>query len=306
MEKFYGELSSLVEELDISGKALYTASNSIYKHYHPVTIPKKNGESRQLYVPDEFMKSIQRQINEKLLSKEEVSPFARAYVPGGSTKRNASPHIGQPMILKLDIRHFFDRLIYPLVKEKVFPKEKYSESNRVLLSVICVYMDALPQGAPTSPIISNIILREFDNKVGNWCMERGVVYTRYCDDMTFSGEFDAKEVIVFVKKELKEMGLFLNNKKTVIAGRGQKHIVTGIVVNEKMSLPKAYKRQIRQEMYYCMKYGVESHLKASKINETPQEYISKLLGRINYVISVEPENVEMMEYRKWINERTRL
>lgn len=90
-------------------------------------------------------------------------------------------------------------MIYPIVKEKTFPAEKYSEQNRILLSLLCVGTDALPQGAPTSPTISNIIMRDFDK-------------------------------------------------------------VTGIVVNEKVSVNSEYKRKIRQEMHYCMKYGVDSHL----------------------------------------------
>ena len=71
--------------------------------------------------------------------------------------------IGAAIVMKLDVRKFFDHITYPMVKEKVFPSKKYSESNRILLAVLCVYNHAIPQGAPTSPTISNIILRDFDN-----------------------------------------------------------------------------------------------------------------------------------------------
>lgn len=284
----YMELSSLVKRLRISEKALYSASNCIHRHYHSVKIPKSNGECRQLFVPDDFLKMIQRRIAERLLSQEEISPYATAYREGGSTVENAMPHIGQPVMLKLDIRHFFDHLIYPMVKEKAFPAKKYSEANRILLSLLCVYMDALPQGAPTSPMISNIIMKDFDNLVGNWCQQKGIAYTRYCDDMTFSGDFVPGELITYVKLELRKMGLLLNTKKTVIVKKGQKHLVTGIVVNEKISVPKEYKKKIRQEMYYCMKYGIESHAKRKQNEETEGNYLYKLLGQINYVISVEP------------------
>lgn len=296
----YREFSSLVNDLGFSGKALYSVSNRIQRHYHPVRIPKGNGEFRQLHVPDEFLKSIQRRINERLLPLEQISPYATAYRPGGNTVINAGPHVGKPVLLKLDIRHFFDHLIYPLVKEKAFPKERYSEQNRVLLSLLCVYKDALPQGAPTSPTISNIIMREFDDTVGSWCSCREIAYTRYCDDMTFSGDFDARAVIQFVKFELKKLGLFLNDKKTVIVREGQKHSVTGLVVNERLSVSSDYKRRIRQEMYYCKKFGVHSHLASSGSEESEDTYILKLLGRINYVLSVEPQNEQMKAYRSWL------
>lgn len=293
----YKEFSSLVNDLGFSGKALYSVSNHINKHYKPVKIPKGNGEFRQLYVPDEFLKAIQRSINETLLSSEEISPYATAYRLGGSTKVNANPHVGKPVLLKLDIRHFFDHLIYPIVKEKAFPKERYSEQNRVLLSLLCVYMDALPQGAPTSPTISNIVMRDFDNTIGLWCSDNKISYTRYCDDMTFSGDFDPKIVVNRVKSELKKLGLFLNDKKTVVVREGQKHSVTGIVVNEKLSAPAEYKKKIRQEMYYCMKFGVKSHIDLCYGNESPEKYVLGLLGRINYVLSIEPKNEQMQKYK---------
>ena len=293
----YKELSSLTNELGFSAHALYSASN--YRHYYKTKIPKGNGEERELSVPDEFLKAIQRKIVEKILCFEDVSPYATAYVYGGSTVRNARPHIGQPVILKLDIKHFFDSVIYPVVKEKVFSEKKYSENNRILLSLLCLDEGVLPQGAPTSPIISNIIMKDFDDIIGEWCKQRKIRYTRYCDDMTFSGDFNPKETIEFVRSELRKRGYFLNNKKTTIVRDGQKKIVTGIVVNEKLNVSSEYRKDIRQTVYYCKKFGTASHLK--RVNDIVDEkvFLQKLLGRINYVLSVDSENKEMIDYKKW-------
>lgn len=271
----YKELSSLTNDLGVSAKALYSLSNHIPSHYYQTKILKGNGEYRELSVPNEFLKAIQKRIVEKLLVYEEVSPYATAYRYGASTVKNAYPHLKKNTILKLDIRHFFDHIIYPVVKEKVFVKEKYSEKNRILLSILCVYNDSLPQGAPTSPIISNIIMKEFDNIVGTWCEEKKIRYTRYCDDMTFSGDFNHGEVIAFVKKELKKMGFYLNDTKTVIAHKGQKQIITGIMVNEKINTPLSYRKQIRQEIYYCKKYGIASHLQRKQLDVREQDYLKK-------------------------------
>ena len=296
----YKEFSSLLSDLGFSGKTLYSVSNHIMRHYHSVKIPKANGEHRELNVPDALLMSIQRAINNKLLCLEEVSQFAMAYRSGTSTKANAKPHVNKPVILKVDIRHFFDRLIFPLIKEKAFPVTRYSEQNRILLTFLCTYKDALPQGAPTSPMISNIIMKEFDDIVGQWCNERDIAYTRYCDDMTFSGNFDPMPVIALVRKELKKIGLYLNDKKTTIVRKGQRQSVTGIVVNEKLSVPTEYKKRIRQEMYYCMKYGVADHLIKTEWMDSKKTYIAKLLGKINYVLSIEPNNLQMQQYKEWL------
>ncbi len=303
----YRELSSLEADLGFSARALYGASTHLSGHYRKAQIPKGNGEMRELYVPDAFLKSIQRAIAQKLLVLEPVSSYACAYRPGGSTLANARPHAGKPLLLKLDIRHFFDRLIYPLVKEKAFPAARYSEANRVLLSLLCTYRDVLPQGAPTSPAISNIVMREFDDAVGVFCKERGITYTRYCDDMTFSGDFDPKEVTKKVQAELGTLHLFLNEKKTVILRNGQKKAVTGIVVNEKPAAPAAYRKKLRQEIYYCKKFGVESHLAKSAIDGDVSACLNRLLGQVNYVLQIDPTNGEMQEYKSWLlSEKKRL
>ncbi len=296
----YEELSALCHDLGFSARALYYASNTVQKHYHEVEIPKGNGETRVLHVPDGFLKSIQKSIAWNILAYDEISPYASAYRLCGSTKNNAKQHVGKELVMKCDIRKFFDNITFPMLRKRVFPEERFSTANSILLSALCVYSNAIPQGAPTSPAISNIILRDFDYRVGAWCEERHITYTRYCDDMTFSGSFIPGEVKQFIAKELRKEGFFLNDKKTVILHPGQKMEVTGIVVNEKLSIPKAYKKALRQELYYCKKYGIESHIKMSGFNENTEKYRKKLLGKVNYILSVEPDNIEMQDYRKWL------
>ena len=161
----YRELSSLVHDLGFPAKTLYGLSNQIAKHYHQASLPKASGGIRSLHVPDKALKAVQRRINEVLLAPEPISPYATAYRAGCSTRINAMLHVNKPMLVKLDILHFFDSIIYPLVKEKVFPADRYSEANRILLTILCTYHEAVPQGAPTSPAISNIIMRDFDDTI---------------------------------------------------------------------------------------------------------------------------------------------
>lgn len=296
----YRELSSLEQDLGISAKTHYAVSNNLGKHYHSAQIPKKSGGYRNLSVPDEVLKSIQKRIADVLLIHMPVSRYAKAYRFGSSTIRNAKHHVGKSIVLKLDILHFFDSIRYSTVKDKVFPEEIYAEPLRILLTMLCYHKDVLPQGAPSSPAITNIIMYEFDELIGQWCQDRSIAYTRYCDDMTFSGDFDPAEVIRFVRLELKKMGFLLNEQKTKIQRPGQQQTVTGIVVNEKLSTPAAYRRKLRQELYYCRKFGIQEHLQKIGLEIPEDIYRMQLLGKVNYVLQVHSGNQDMLEARKWL------
>ena len=297
----YKELRSLETDLGIPVKTLYAVSNNVNAHYRSKSIPKSDGSFRVLSIPDEPLKKIQRAISEKLLAYEPVSIYAKAYKPTSNVRKNAICHVGKEKLLKLDIYKFFDSIKYSLVKEKVFPENKYSEQIRILLSLLCYKGESLPQGAPTSPIISNIIMRDFDQTVGEWCKERKISYSRYCDDMAFSGSFDETAVIDFVTDKLKALGFILNKRKTRCLGVGEKKTVTGIVVNEKVNAQKSYRRQVRQEVFYCQKFGVKEHLSRIGCADEPYRYLSHLLGKINYVLQITPDNKDFLNYKAQIS-----
>ncbi len=296
----YRELSSLEKDLGFNASQLYAVSNNLKKHYHTVRLPKKSGGFRNLSVPDALLKAIQRKITEVLLSSMPVSQYAMAYCYGTSTIRNAQYHAGKQVVLKLDILHFFDSIRYSTVKELAFPAEIYAEQLRILLSMLCYRGDVLPQGAPSSPAITNIILYKFDERLGQWCREREIQYTRYCDDLTFSGNFNLGKVISHVRLELENEGFLLNRQKTRIQRAGQQQSVTGIVVNEKLNVPAKYRRKLRQELYYCKKFGMQEHLQRTGLALSEDTYKMKLLGKVNYALQVSPENTEMQEIRQWL------
>ena len=300
----YKELASIERDLGFSAKTLYGLSNNLEKHYHNVLIPKRDGSKRKLSVPDLILKRVQRSIADNILVQYPVSKYAKAYKIGGSVQHNAQPHVGKKKILKLDIEGFFDHILYSQVENIVFCEEKFAEPIRVLLTMLCYYKESLPQGAPTSPAITNIIMYDFDQTVGAFCNDRGISYTRYCDDMTFSGDFDEREVIAFVKGELCKLGLFLKNRKTAVVPASKRQTVTGIVVNEKLNITKEYKKNIRQEMYYIQKFGVEDHLKRMDVADK-QQYVLSLRGRIAFVLQTTPNDGEFVKYKKFLDE-TRL
>lgn len=296
----YRELSSLELDLGFSAKTLYAVSHSINKHYRKTVIPKRNGGSRQLSVPDEILKSIQKSITEKLILPIGISKYAKAYYPSCSIAKNAKPHISKKIVLNLDIFKFFDSISYSIVKDTVFPSVVFAEPLRILLTILCYYNNGLPQGAPSSPAISNVIMYEFDESVGKWCENQGIAYTRYCDDMTFSGDFNPNIVVSFVRNELKKRGFLLNEQKTKIQKDGRRKSVTGVVVNKKLSVPIEYRRKLRQELYFIEKFGIHDHMKKANIKAAPNEYIQQLLGRINYILTINPKDEYFLKSRDFL------
>ena len=296
----YTELETLENDLGFKSSVLYGVSSNLSRHYVLALLRKPDGSFRHLSVPDGVLKSIQRAIYEKLLFHMPVSPYATAYRAGSSTYKNALPHCGKKMLLKLDIHDFFGSILYSAVKEKAFPEKIYSEPLRVLLTNLCYYNDSLPQGAATSPAIANIIMYDFDMKVGTWCKTKNITYTRYCDDMAFSGDFNVPEVYDFVRRALMGEGFYLSYGKTRVLNKDTRQSVTGLIVNEKPSVPRAYRDKLRQELFYMQKYGILDHMQKTDIDLSVPEYLQSVLGKVNYVLSVTPDHEGLLSARQWL------
>lgn len=335
----YRELSTLENDLGIPAGVLYAVSNTLSSHYRTVKIPKKDGGFRTLRVPDRLLSHIQRRIYRVLLISRPVSAYGVAYRPGTSLvsgagrhcasfrRKNAAvcrdvapgstpestpesapetvcPESGQAFwgasLLKLDIRDFFDSILWAHVKEYAFPAEIFSEPLRVLLTNLCYDGDRLPQGAPTSPAISNLVMADFDAELGAFCESRGIVYTRYSDDMCFSGAVEPGVILPLVQGLLRQKGMFLNHRKTAFIPCGHRQTVTGLVVGERPSVPRKIRRTLRQELYYIRKYSLEDHLRTLGFPCSPAEYRRHLLGRIAFVLSVHPEDTALLQAKAWL------
>lgn len=282
----------------IKAQYLHAMSNCPKKFYRYFEIPKKSGGTRKISEPLPDLKYVQQWILQKILYKVKCSPYAKAYIPGNKLKDSARFHRKQEQVLKLDIRHFFDELRQGKVLN-IFLGLGYEKALAVFLTKLCCLKGSLPQGAPTSAYLSNLALRAFDKNIGEYCITHKIRYTRYADDMTFSGDFNEREIIKLVRHELKYVGLELNDAKTKLQRRGNRQCVIGIVVNEKMQVPREYRMKIRQEMYFIKKYSLENHL--THIGETRNRYLYNLIGRISYVLSVNERDEQMLKYREFVS-----
>lgn len=281
-------------------KILYNISNNIDANYEEIIIRKKNRGLRFLNAPSKTLKSIQKRILKNVLEEKKTSNYTYAYIKGCSIIDNAKLHVNKSKIVKLDIKDFFNNVNFNMVYNTCFNETLYPKKLGMLLTNLCTYNNSLPQGAPTSGYISNIVLRNFDEKIGLFCKNNDIEYTRYSDDMTFSGDFNTGKLIKLVNKLLYEQGFSLNKKKIVVVNKKTRQQVTGIIVNEKLSIRKSYKKKIRQEIYYINKFGLQSHLIKRKIKLEEKEYLNKLLGKINFVLQVEKNNLEFKKYKSYV------
>ena len=236
---------------------------------------------------------IQKNILNHVLKGLGVSSYACAYVPNKSLKDNTLIHVGQKIILKLDIKNFFQNITFEQIY-LAFPNTVFPPSIKVLLLKLCTYEDYLPQGAPTSPYLSNLAMKNFDNYIGEYCSNQNINYTRYSDDLTFSGDFDVKRLKNKVDAFLDTFGFSLNEKKTRILRTNQRQIITGVVVNKKINVPKSVRKKIRQEMYYINKYGLFDHNEFTNQNTT----LASMLGKVNYGLFLDSSNKEFKSYQK--------
>lgn len=284
--------------------AIASNPNKNYKEY---TIPKKRGGVRVLEEPYPDLKDIQSWILNNILmpaAKTMVSPVAKAFMPGKSIRDNARFHKNKKIIVALDVENFFGSIQFGCVYE-IFREIGYSNAVATLLTKLCTYNNVLPQGAPTSPMLSNLVMKRIDDQVWTYCKDRKIIYTRYADDMTFSGDsIHVGHLISYVAQALNHRYLHLNTRKTKVMGRGTRQSVTGVVVNEKVQVSKAYRDKIRQEVYYCIKYGFESHM--SRSADKPQwissvdQYIRHLLGKVEFVLQINPNDRKFMQYAQWL------
>lgn len=283
-------------------KASYIARAIVFTpfFYRKFRIKKSNGTFRELAEPLPSLKHIQHWILNYILNNVTPSKFAKAYLQNIGIKQNLVYHRDRPIVLKLDIVDFFGS-ISRLQVHDIFRKQLgYSSALSNLMAKLCCLNETLPQGAPTSPYLSNLFLSEFDNAIGSFCIKRKIYYTRYADDLTFSGDFDPNEMVEKIKQELQSYSLHLNEDKTKLMKQGTRQTVTGIVVNKKLQVSKASRNKIRQEMHYINLFGLNKHI--ANIKNTKKNYLKHLMGRVQHILFINPADEEFRMYNKRLHE----
>lgn len=280
-------------------KKSYIKSAVLYTpyFYRDFEILKKNGKKRLISEPLPSLKEIQIWILENILHKIPISPYAKAYKTNCRIIENLRFHIGQPKVFTIDLENFFPSIKLDQI-EIIFLKLGYSQLIANLLAKLCCRDECLPQGAPTSPCLSNIFFRDADNSIAKYCKERKINYTRYADDLSFSGDFNEEELLNYILDIIKQLRLKINNKKTKLMFQDARQTVTGILVNKKPQVVFHKRNELRQNIYYIQKFGLANHIQHNGIKQ--KNYLEHLLGKINFILQINPKDEEFIKYKDFL------
>jgi retron-type reverse transcriptase len=261
------------------------AGSKLDHTYRTYRLPKKSGGTRLISVPDPKVKRIQRLMLDRLVEPLGAHEAAFGFVRGRSIRGNASLHVGQPIVSNADVRNCFPSVKWPLVLG-VARRDlgtRLSEAGISLLVDVCTSDGGLPIGAPTSPALLNRVLLRTDEYLHAAASRLGCRYSRYADDLTFSGDHGAVRLLGIAKRTLSQIGLQLDPKKTNIFRRGRRQMVTGLVVNSGVSVPRRLRRRLRAAIH-----AVENGRDPKWHGKS--ESLAALAGRLHFVHSVNPEH----------------
>lgn len=278
LPKIY-DIYSFSEKMGLSTTIIYLLSKQTQRYYNSVKIPKKRGGTRQLDIPSFAMKAVQNWIKVSILDKIPISSAAMAYRKGKKygIKNNAELHKGNEYILKIDFKDFFGSIS----REKVFYIFKtvgYNNTISDILTNLCTYQGRVPQGAITSPVISNIVCKRLDTRLKGLASKRNITYSRYADDLIFSSNDEV--LLKKTKKAIFEIvnneGFNINRKKIRFILPDSRKSITGLlIVEKKVIVPKKVKRKVRAMIH-------------NMIIAADYSNMNKIKGYISYISSIEP------------------
>lgn len=280
----------------------YHRKGATLVHYHRYEIAKKTGGMRCISAPKPALRKAQSWIQENILARIPLQAQAHGFVPSRSIVTNAQDHAGRAVVINLDMKDFFPSLTFRRVKG-MFESFGYSEQIATVLALLCtepprvaaelagkVYHVALgervlPQGACTSPAITNILCRKLDRRLAGLGRKHGFTYTRYADDVTFSGDNPAVvgRLLRSVRSILAAEGFTEHPTKTRVMRQANRQEVTGVTVNVRPTLARKELRELRAILHNALIHGLASQNRANH-----PAFVESLRGRVAFACMVDP------------------
>lgn len=269
--------------------------------YRNFSIPKRHGGVRTLCAPYPSLKECQRWILDEILARKRCSSSSVGFTQGKSILDHAGPHVGSREILILDIRDFFPSIRINRIIS-IFRGFGYTHDVSQLLGRLCCRDGVLPQGAPTSPALANLVCRRLDARLRKSAKKAGLTFTRYADDLCFSGEKIPPGFESLVHLITKREGFLIKREKSrQFNERDTRRLVTGLnVTMTELRVTRQYKRELRTALYYINKYGLQSHMAKNKMRDPM--YVQRLLGKVGFWLHVEPESEEARAFSERLRE----
>lgn len=249
----------------VSDVLRYTNTHERNRQYHQFEIPKKSGGTRQIIAPVGDLKIIQKVLAHLLAMVSSPDDHAHGFIEKRSVITNAQQHIGKNYVLNLDLKNFFPGIYFHHVVNAL--QKYFSRDVSVFIAKLCTWTetgddlpeDVLPQGAPTSPVLSNIVCEAMDARLGGLAKRFGLTYTRYADDMTFSSYHSiyakGSDFWTELHSIIEDSGFRLNEKKTRLLKKGSRQEVTGITVGERLNVSRKWMKNLRAQVFQYEMYG---------------------------------------------------
>lgn len=251
---------------------------------------KRRGGIREIFEPrfpfDFVTKNLHRSFIDRLPYR--APNHVHGFVRGRSTISNASEHLGKSCVLRMDLEDFFPSISTATVKASL-QAQGYEDEAAELASSIVTIAGKLPIGISTSPFLSNLAFWDTDQPLSEYCHSEDLSFTRYVDDLTFSGEVVDRH-LVDISRILDGAGWSVNKQKTAFMRRGGPQYVTGLYVGEadKPRIPRKTKRRMRWIMHMISRFGYDTYM-AEFGGEDKEMYKRRLIGWARYILTVEPD-----------------
>lgn len=260
----------------LSQLTYYCNPNKVRGRYHHFSIPKKSGGQRHISAPSKGLSHILYYVNIMLKAVYQPSDYAMGFAEGRNVVDNASRHIGQNYVFNTDLENFFPSIAQPRVwKRFQLPPFNFNKQIASILAGLCcvrekledgMFTYLLPQGAPTSPLITNAICDNLDRRLSGLARRFNLHYSRYADDITFSSMHNVYQENGEFRKELKriieDQGFHMNLSKTRLQKLGQRQEVTGLIVSNRVNTSNEYVAEIRNLLHIWEKYGYNDAFKS--------------------------------------------
>ena len=261
------------------------AKNS--RFYRAIELRRKNGSFRRVYSPREPIRSIQSWILKNILNAYRPHEAAHGFCRNRSIVSNAAQHAGNSVLIALDIADFFPSITQQKVR-KAFEKLGYTYSVAMVLANLCTRSGFLPQGAPTSPALSNLVCENLDRRLSGLARSRGFTYSRYADDMAFSSNDGRLNTLIpFLREIIQQEGFQVRPEKTRISRGSGRMMVTGVVVNDRPNLPRSHVRKLRAAVHRLKQNGPEAVILESRRTKDA-DVRNVLAGHLGFLAMVNP------------------
>lgn len=271
--------------------------------YRTWKVPKKKSGERTIMAPTDELKIVQRAILDRILSEITAHKAATGFVQGSNIRDNADCHSLAKVVVSIDLKNFFPSIKFPRVYG-VLKKIGFKDRVAGIITALCTWDGALPQGAPTSPALSNIVAYRMDKKLHSFLENNGWGYTRYADDITFSanrpwskradGPID--HIVNVVRRIIAEEGFEVNENKVKIMRRGRRQWITGLVVNERPNVIRWKFRQLRAAIHNADTLGLTEAAKKQGISRV--KYKRWVEGNLAFHNMVNRGRIQSMA-RQW-------